>query len=521
MPVQLSYPGVYIQEIPSGSRAITGVATSITAFVGRASRGPVDEPVSIGSFAEFARIFGGLSPDSGLGYAISDYYLNGGSNAIVVRINNGATLATLDVAGLPLEASGPGAWGNHLQVDITYPATADADSVGAAQGVPPDSLFHLTVREGSRTSPTLSEDFFNVTVVDGPRRVDLVLQASQLVTIDGNKPFPTVRPSPSTPESPYVVASTAQGSDGDALTAASYEDPHVATFRDDRRGLFALLKADLFNILCCPPSDPAGNLPKDVWATALEICVQRRAMLLIDPRGTDTLTTIAPWLESLGFAGNDPRNAAAYFSRIRRADPLREGAIAEFVPCGAVAGVMARTDASRGVWKAPAGIDAGLAGVAGPTIPLDDGQNGQLNPLGINCLRTFRDVGTVVWGARTRRGADVLADEYKYVPVRRLALFLEESLYRGTQWVVFEPNDEPLWAQIRATLGAFLQDLFRQGAFQGKTPREAYFVRCDAETTTQYDVDRGIVNIIVGFAPLKPAEFVVISIQQKTVNATA
>ena len=143
-----------------------------------------------------------------------------------------------------------------------------------------------------------------------------------------------------------------------------------------------------------------------------------------------------------------------------------------------------------------------------------DAENGDLNPLGINCLRSFPVVGRVVWGSRTLRGADQLADEWKYVPVRRTALFIEESLYRGTQWVVFEPNDEPLWAQIRLNVGAFMQGLFRQGAFQGSTPREAYFVKCDKETTTQNDINLGIVNIVVGFAPLKPAEFVIIKLQQ-------
>ena len=142
------------------------------------------------------------------------------------------------------------------------------------------------------------------------------------------------------------------------------------------------------------------------------------------------------------------------------------------------------------------------------------GENGRLNPRGINCLRAFPVHGRVVWGSRTVRGADVLASEWKYVPVRRTALYIEESLYRGTQWVVFEPNDEPLWAQIRLNVGAFMQSLFRQGAFQGASPREAYFVKCDKETTTQNDIDRGIVNIVVGFAPLKPAEFVVLKIQQ-------
>ena len=193
---------------------------------------------------------------------------------------------------------------------------------------------------------------------------------------------------------------------------------------------------------------------------------------------------------------------------------MREGQIDTFVPCGVIAGIFARTDATRGVWKSPAGLDAALNGIAGLQVNLSDGENGQLNPLGINSLRSFPVAGHVVWGARTLRGADSMGDEYKYIPVRRLALFIEETLYRGTQWVVFEPNDEPLWAQIRLNLGAFMQNLFRQGAFQGKSPREAYFVKCDKETTIQNDIDRGIVNIVVGFAPLKPAEFVIIKIQQ-------
>jgi phage tail sheath protein FI len=145
---------------------------------------------------------------------------------------------------------------------------------------------------------------------------------------------------------------------------------------------------------------------------------------------------------------------------------------------------------------------------------LTDEENGQLNPLGINCLRAKVPVGPVVWGSRTLQGNDQLASEWKYIPVRRTALFIEESLYRGTQWVVFEPNDEPLWAQIRLNVGAFMHNLFRQGAFQGRTPRDAYFVKCDKETTTQNDINLGIVNIVVGFAPLKPAEFVIIKIQQ-------
>jgi len=209
------------------------------------------------------------------------------------------------------------------------------------------------------------------------------------------------------------------------------------------------------------------------------------------------------------------RNAAVYWPRIVAADPL-DGSRPRAMPAsGAIAGVFARTDAERGIWKAPAGTDAVLRGTQGLSYNLTDAENGTLNPLGVNALRTFPVYGRVVWGARTGKGADAWADEYKYIPVRRLALYLEETLFRSTQWVVFEPNDEPLWSQIRLNVGSFMHGLFRQGAFQGNTPAKAYLVKCDAETTTQYDIDRGIVNILVAFAPLKPAEFVVIRIQQK------
>lgn len=186
-----------------------------------------------------------------------------------------------------------------------------------------------------------------------------------------------------------------------------------------------------------------------------------------------------------------------------------------FGPSGVVAGVFARTDARRGVWKAPAGRDAVLKGVQDVSIPLDDSENSSLNSLGINCLRNLPGVGPTVWGSRTYAGADPLAAEAKYIPVRRLTLFLEESLYRGTQWAALEPNDEPLWAQIRLNVGSFLHSLFLQGAFQGTSPRDAYLVHCDRETTTQNDIAQGIVNIVVGFAPLKPAEFVILRIQQR------
>jgi phage tail sheath protein FI len=212
--------------------------------------------------------------------------------------------------------------------------------------------------------------------------------------------------------------------------------------------------------------------------------------------------------------GDDATNAALYFPWVSAPNPLKENSPDVFPPSGYVAGLYARTDTNRGVWKAPAGTEASLRGVNGVTVTLTDRENGVLNPQAVNCIRTFPVYGTILWGARTLHGNDQRGSEWKYIPVRRTALFIEESLYRGTQWVVFEPNDEPLWAQIRLNVGAFMHNLFRQGAFQGKTPREAYLVKCDKETTTQNDINLGIVNVVVGFAPLKPAEFVIIKIQQ-------
>ncbi|MFD3758103.1 phage tail sheath family protein [Streptomyces sp. NPDC058622] len=464
--------------------------------------------MTITSMTQFDRVFGGLWRESGLSYAVRDFYLNGGGTALVLRLAGGAEPALLDVDGLLLEASGPGSWGNQLQVEVVHPQDGDAQEIasGSADFGAADlfELKILEIREGDRDSATVLETFLNLTTVDGPRRVDAMLRSSQFVRV---KRMPPTSRRPA--KGIYKVPQPGSGTDGRQLQLADYSG---------EQGLAALAKTD-FNLLCLPPSRPDGNLPKDVWSAALSLCQKRRAFLLVDTPAGMTPADSPAWLTKLGLSGPMNRNGAVYLPRLRSADPLRDGAMGEFVPSGSVAGVMARTDATRGVWKAPAGVDAGIVGASGLAYPMTDGESEQLNPLGINCLRTFPQIGSVVWGARTLRGANALADEYKYVPVRRLALHVEESLVRGTQWVVFEPNDERLWSQIRTSLGAFMQDLFRQGAFQGRTPREAYFVACDSETTTQYDIDRGIVNIVVGFAPLKPTEFVVIGIQQKTAEA--
>ena len=217
------------------------------------------------------------------------------------------------------------------------------------------------------------------------------------------------------------------------------------------------------------------------------------------PKGVDELQEIKNRMANIP----RHRNAALFYPRVKIPDPLDDFRLRSVGASGTMAGLFARIDGSRGVWKAPAGTEATLVNVSTLDDVLTDQENGALNPLAINCLRNFPIYGNVSWGARTLEGSDQQASEWKYIPVRRLALFLEESLYRGTKWVVFEPNDEPLWAQIRLNIGAFMQNLFRQGAFQGRRRREAYFVKCDKETTTQNDINLGIVNIHVGFAPLK------------------
>ena len=625
MPSALTYPGVYVEEIPSGVRTITGVATSITAFIGRARRGPTDTAVTINSYADFERIFGGLWNDSSLSFAVRDFYLNGGSQAIIVRLftpqfaneaarqaaltaaqteaqtaadavakaatdaaavanpaptaqsvaaaadgavagagapgksamsaakavakaaNDAAavanpaptpasvvtaagnakaaavtaaaneaapvTKAELPAGGLNLQAAYEGSWGNNLRSRVD---TDVAASVAADLGLGQNELFNLTVRD---TKTGVTEQFRNLTVNPTSfRRADDVLKnESRLVRVPGTLPgaTPTAHGNPAPGKDIFEddTASskvTVVASDGSRLTEANFTEAGKAAKKE---GLYALDQADLINLLCIPPYLQNGNINATLIDTAIDYCEKRRGMFLVDPLSEwddkdDAKTGIVAGV------GKVSRNAAIFFPRLRQANPLRDNQAENFVPCGAIAGVFARTDSQRGVWKAPAGLAANLTGVPQLSVSLTDLENGELNPLGINCLRAMPAAGRVVWGSRTREGDDRLASEWKYIPVRRTALFLEESLYRGLQWVVFEPNDEPLWAQIRLNVGAFMHNLFRQGAFQGTSPRDAYFVKCDNETTTKTDINLGIVNIVVGFAPLKPAEFVIIKLQQ-------
>lgn len=492
MPVQVSYPGVYVEEVPSGVVTIGAVSTSTAAFAGWASKGAANTPVQCLSWADFERAFGGLDPRGVLGYTVSQFFANGGSRCYVVRLTgDDDKLATATIDGLVLEASGPGIWANSYKI-VTKPRADDA------------ARFRLdVVRKGANGNPDAVVETFSNLSLDAmsERPANAILGDSAIVRVKSMDS--------AAPVSAKTVDLT-QGADGDVLEPDSADFAAALMGDGSTTGIYALGKVDLFNLLNVPAYASAANLAK-----LEKFCRDHRAMLLIDSdKGTEigaTPKTDGPPSE---LTGSDGINAAYYYPWILAPDPKQQGRIRAFPPCGAVAGAYARTDAARGVWKAPAGTGASLSGVSGVVLPVNDSENGLLNPQAVNCIRHFPIYGTVIWGARTLRGNDEIGDEWKYIPVRRTALFIEESLFRGLRWVVFEPNDEPLWAQIRLNVGSFLHDLFRQGAFQGSTPRDAYFVRCDKNTTTQSDINRGIVNVEVGFAPLKPAEFVIIRLQQ-------
>jgi phage tail sheath protein FI len=428
--------------------------------------------------------------------------------------------ALLSCDTLNLKAKNPGAWGNQLRVRVDYDLPSRVPESYEPYGLASTDLFNLTIYDGQTNA---TEVYRNVTVKPSPRQVDKVLETqSKLVCV--RSPMSQTRPQknsePKNGENPwgentsqtnYHIQASDQASDGSALDANDF------TSQGEKQGLYALEKADLFNLLCIPPYLSSDDVDPSVISEAAAYCEKRRAMLLVDSPSSwgDKAGAIVGFSDpKRDNVGTRSKNAALFFPRLKQPNPKHDNQIEVFVPCGVIAGVISRTDAARGVWKAPAGLEATLVGVPELSVPLTDSESGDLNQVGINCLRTMPGAGRVVWGARTLQGDDRLASEWKYVPVRRTALFIEESLYRGTQWVVFEPNDEPLWAQIRLNVGAFMQTLFRQKAFQGSSPREAYFVKCDKETTTQDDINRGVVNIHVGFAPLKPAEFVIIQIQQ-------
>lgn len=512
---EIKHPGVFIEETPAGVHRIDGVPTSITAFVGRAWLGPLDQAVTIYSFADYQRLFGGLWGESTMSFAVMQFFENGGTQAIVVRVATRSGASAARAATITLKqgevfcAASPGSWGLNLKATIDH----------AGLATPKDAtLFNLTVTDDAasrrdsakRGGSSATERFLNVSVdPTSPQFVGNVLEAqSQLLRAASG--LRTNSPD----DQAGVAAIDGSGTDGAAIGTAEVTAPEN---RAASTGLYALDRTGLLNLLCIPPYGwTADNDISADWAPAAQYCVDRRAFLIIDAPASWTVANAAQQVN--GFKAIARENAALYFPRVLAPNPLDADTLMAFAPCGAVAGVMSRTDAAQGVWKAPAGVNATLRGVSGLSISVTDTENGVLSPAGINCLRVFPNYGPVVWGARTVAGTDAEASEWKYVPVRRFFLFLEESIYRGTQWVVFEPNDERLWARVVDTVTLLLRAQWRQGALMGNTENQSFFVTCDRTTMTQDDIQNGRLVIEIGIAPLRPAEFVIFRIGQWTAS---
>jgi phage tail sheath protein FI len=675
-----TYPGVYIEELPSGQHTITGAATSIAAFIGWTNQGPVGEAVMVESWAEYEAMFGGLIPGIYLGYAVYQFFLNGGSQAYIVRLcvmlpsgPGVAVAAQATINGLQVAAANPGSWGNNIAIAIsnvssvantfnlqvfelnangtlslvesysnlsisatspqyavtvvnsqsnyiaitttppppisppaslTLPtATAYYTIAGSATGsVTPGSGVTQAATGATATlvSVGTSGTMLITGLVGGPANATAWTGAATFTPSSGAVPIQSTALIPGRVTSGTFSASetVTQSQSGGSATAYliggsaastsgivtsgyllvaglagsapnsfnTWSDSGGAVFTPSGSPLptsaiplgtsstpgvtdpplqatdpaspfvqlllgptsssepmtgYQLLAnvTPMFNLLCVP-----GHVDANTIGQLQEFCAINRAFLIVDSPYVQNLSTanVNSMANSSGpvDGGSNPltngqytSNAAFYFPWISASDPI-SGQSALFPPGGFVAGIYASTDASRGVWKAPAGIDAGLTGSVGLQYVMSDQQNGGLNPIAVNCVRQFPSFGNVVWGARTMAGADAVGSQWKYVPIRRLALFIESSLYAGTQWAVFEPNSEPLWGQVRLSIGTFMQGLFLQGAFAGTTPQQAYFVKCDDENNTDATTALGILNVTVGFAPLYPAEFVVIQIQQ-------
>jgi phage tail sheath protein FI len=646
----VSYPGVYVQEVPSGVRPIQGASTSTAAFVGLAEKGPDDEARRVTSFAEYERHYGSFIPGSHLAESVLQFFNNGGRQCYIVRITRqdaaaaGVTVqnrAATPVPGVRFAAKNSGAWGNFLYLQIEN-GTADPgndvrvsirrqdevdlvpedflnvaplevhDNLGLDPDAPNfiterlrrdsnlidaqvlagnDSLqrgihrggFNPTLPLGANRRFRINLDHDGYQLVELPAgvaaatdlaavataitdavralvrlrestptvafsaftcAVETVATASRLVLQSGTNTGAGTESETGSVELQNATANNAAvalrlGSGnggrsedsravrrpaladavqlGDAaveapVTAAvlgtdGATDPESLTDLSFAAGFARLDEKTDFSLLAVP-----GRGSENMVDLGMAYCQNRSLQDVFFVGETDQDTDTAAEAESFRTSLTTPNSyGAVYFPWIRALDPAgRSSEPVLLPPSGFVAGLYARIDANRGVWKAPAGTEARINGAVGLAVDLTDIQQGNLNRINVNCLRRFPTAGIVSWGART-----ITSDPaYQYVPVRRMAIFLRVSIYQGIQFAVFEPNDEPLWASLRLSIGAFMSTLFRRGAFQGATPSQAFFVKVDAETTTQADIDAGVVNVLVGFAPLKPAEFVVVRISQ-------
>ena len=550
---QYLHPGVYVQEVPPAVRPIEGVSTSTAAFIGVAQKGPVPgtilpsgrpaQPILVTSFTEYTRTFGGFRQDGYLTYAVQAFFQNGGGSLYIVRVipppssppSNNAVAATATVGSgagaLNISAANQGAWGSRIWVLVGPSSDGDANN------------FKLQVMYGATAGEALGnvvETYDSVTFNGSPTLLpgasnpasyarQVVNRASEYIAITNDFTGRPANINVNLASSPPVLpAQLINGSDG-LTSSINFIGAPATDSKVTGTGMYALDKITDVSLIAIPGQGDVTTVNR-----GMEYCANERPLqdcffigdmgtLDVIPARTDngipTVATIADakTFATTGIGGQIDKSAgdygAIYFPWIYSPDPIGQGRNPKILlpPSGFVAGIYARIDNTRGVFKAPAGTEAGLAGALAPYVTVSDTEQDVLNPILVNVIRSVPGSGVVVWGTRTI-GSD---PGWRYIPVRRMAIFLRTSIYQGIQWAVFEPNDEPLWATLRLNIRAFMLTQFRAGAFQGSKPDDAFFVLCDRTTTTQQDIDNGVVNIIVGFAPLKPAEFVVLKLSQK------
>ncbi|GHE20375.1 phage tail sheath family protein [Halomonas urumqiensis] len=516
-------PGVYIEEIPSGARPVEGVPTSITAFVGTPYRGPANEALFIGSWDDYVSQFSDPTSSSGvnndtdsagnltdtMALAVRAFFQNGGQQAYICRVTStnptspAAASVTLgdgtnDV--LTVTATSEGDWAEDLYVLIenTPLSGTFSLSIGTRDG---DDFTAIAGEVFNDVSMTPSDDnFVEKAINGGSRLVNVAIEEGATNGPEDNN----------TDTTPGAQLTGGEAADPDAGDYTSFYDSKLRKVRD-------------FSIMVLPgrywtQDATAADSGNEYINNTLAFCERHgRAVLIVDPprdteldSSTDVTNLVLP----------TSTYSALYYPWVTVRNPIHDPdknptapSTIHIQPSSIAAGLWTQTDGRRGVWKAPAGVEARVS-AAGLQYNAEDLEQSFLNPLGVNCIRNRAGYGRVVWGARTL--ATKASPEWRYVPVRRTAIFIEQSIYNGIQWAVFEPNADPLWSSLRVNIGSFMNSLFRAGAFQGTTANDAYFVRCGlGDTMTQGDIDRGQVIIIVGFAPVKPAEFVILRIQQK------
>jgi phage tail sheath protein FI len=492
-------PGVYMEEVSSGSRPIEAAGTAVAAFVGFAEKGPSNQPTLVTNWTQYTQNFGGFIPGSYLAHAVYGFFANGGGSAYVVRVG-GETAAEAPVlrGELPGAEDGKTAFTVRSQPAAIGGAPISVEVVPGGPD-PADESFTLVVKRGGVVVETID----GLTVKRGPSNVaTAVKQRSKLIEIE---------------ETRGRVATLPRR--GAEIALSSTEPPAVRVAPDDyvgnsadRTGFAGLEAIDEITMLAVPDlmaardrgliDDEGVRAVQSAMITHCELMRDRMA-ILDTPPGLNA-QQIKGWRAEANY---DSKYAALYWPWIKVMDPL-SGAPAFIPPSGHMAGIWARNDATRGVHKAPA--NEVVRGAIALELNLTKGEHDQLNPDGINCIRSFPGQGIRVWGARTLSSDP----EWRYLNVRRLFNYVEKSILMGTNWVVFEPNDPKLWDSVKRTITMFLRRVWRDGALFGQLPAQAFFVKCDAENNPPENRDAGMLTVEIGIAPVKPAEFVIFRISQ-------